>query len=72
MARILLGVSGGIAAYKACEVCRLLVRAGHEVVPMGWDPLPIANSYKTVRRVSLGVWPGELERYGPIRALICR
>ena len=24
MARILLGVSGGIAAYKACEVCRLL------------------------------------------------
>jgi phosphopantothenoylcysteine decarboxylase/phosphopantothenate--cysteine ligase len=34
MARILLGVSGGIAAYKACEVCRLLVRAGHEVVPL--------------------------------------
>src|SRR5579885_3279756 len=34
MARVLLGVSGGIAAYKACEVCRLLVRAGHEVVPL--------------------------------------
>jgi phosphopantothenoylcysteine decarboxylase/phosphopantothenate--cysteine ligase len=34
MARILLGVSGGIAAYKACEVCRLLVRGGHEVVPL--------------------------------------
>src|ERR671926_1481908 len=34
MARILLGVSGGIAAYKACEVCRLLVRAGHDVVPL--------------------------------------
>src|SRR6266566_9294824 len=34
MARILLGVSGGIAAYKACEVCRLLVKAGHEVVPL--------------------------------------
>src|SRR6266850_2130786 len=34
MARILLGVSGGIAAYKACEVCRLLVRAGHEVIPL--------------------------------------
>src|SRR4029077_5187006 len=33
MARVLLGVSGGIAAYKACEVCRLLVRRGHEVVP---------------------------------------
>jgi phosphopantothenoylcysteine decarboxylase / phosphopantothenate---cysteine ligase len=34
MARILLGVSGGIAAYKACEVCRLLVKAGHDVVPL--------------------------------------
>ena len=34
MARILLGVSGGIAAYKACEVCRLFVRGGHEVVPL--------------------------------------
>src|SRR5881392_3325199 len=34
MARILLGVSGGIAAYKACEVCRLFVKYGHEVVPL--------------------------------------
>jgi phosphopantothenoylcysteine decarboxylase / phosphopantothenate---cysteine ligase len=34
MSRILLGVTGSIAAYKACEVIRLLVRAGHEVVPI--------------------------------------
>src|SRR5947199_9179683 len=34
MARVLLGVAGGIAAYKACEVCRLLVKAGHDVVPL--------------------------------------
>src|SRR5436190_1410915 len=34
MARILLGVSGGIAAYKACELTRLLVKAGHDVVPL--------------------------------------
>jgi phosphopantothenoylcysteine decarboxylase / phosphopantothenate---cysteine ligase len=34
MARVLLGVTGGIAAYKACELCRLLVRAGHEVTPL--------------------------------------
>jgi phosphopantothenoylcysteine decarboxylase / phosphopantothenate---cysteine ligase len=34
MARILLGVSGGIAAYKACEVTRLFVKGGHEVVPL--------------------------------------
>ena len=31
MARILLGVSGGIAAYKAVELARLGIRAGHAV-----------------------------------------
>jgi hypothetical protein len=31
MARILLGVTGGIAAYKACTLVRLLARAGHDV-----------------------------------------
>jgi phosphopantothenoylcysteine decarboxylase/phosphopantothenate--cysteine ligase len=31
---VLLGVTGGIAAYKACELCRLLVKAGHEVIPL--------------------------------------
>ena len=31
MARILLGVSGGIAAYKAVEVVRLATKAGHSV-----------------------------------------
>ena len=34
MARVLLGVTGGIAAYKACELTRLFVRAGHEVTPI--------------------------------------
>jgi phosphopantothenoylcysteine decarboxylase/phosphopantothenate--cysteine ligase len=34
MSRILLGVTGGIAAYKACELCRLLVKEGHDVVPL--------------------------------------
>jgi phosphopantothenoylcysteine decarboxylase / phosphopantothenate---cysteine ligase len=34
MARVLVGVSGGIAAYKACDLTRLLVRAGHDVVPL--------------------------------------
>ena len=32
--RILLGVTGGIAAYKACTLVRLLVRAGHDVYPI--------------------------------------
>jgi phosphopantothenoylcysteine decarboxylase/phosphopantothenate--cysteine ligase len=34
VARILVGVTGGIAAYKACELVRLLVRDGHEVIPL--------------------------------------
>ena len=34
MARVLLGVTGGIAAYKACELLRLLVTDGHEVTPL--------------------------------------
>ena len=34
MARVLVGVTGGIAAYKACEVVRLLVKGGHDVVPL--------------------------------------
>jgi phosphopantothenoylcysteine decarboxylase / phosphopantothenate---cysteine ligase len=32
--RIVLGVTGGIAAYKAIEVCRLLVDAGAHVAPV--------------------------------------
>jgi phosphopantothenoylcysteine decarboxylase/phosphopantothenate--cysteine ligase len=31
VSRIALGISGGIAAYKACELVRALVRGGHEV-----------------------------------------
>ncbi|MEO5576554.1 MAG: bifunctional phosphopantothenoylcysteine decarboxylase/phosphopantothenate--cysteine ligase CoaBC [Gaiellaceae bacterium] len=34
MTRILLGITGGIAAYKACELVRLLVKAGHDVLPL--------------------------------------
>ena len=31
MSRVVLGVSGGIAAYKACELLRQLTESGHEV-----------------------------------------
>jgi phosphopantothenoylcysteine decarboxylase / phosphopantothenate---cysteine ligase len=34
MARVLIGVTGGIAAYKACDLVRLFVKGGHEVVPL--------------------------------------
>ena len=35
--RIVLGVTGGIAAYKAVELCRRLVNAGAHVVPVMTD-----------------------------------
>src|SRR5436305_7078410 len=53
MARILLGVAGGIAAYKACELCRLLVKAGHEVVPLvtpGGERFVSAETFRALAR----------------------
>src|ERR1700759_4048830 len=53
MARILLGVSGGIAAYKACELCRLLVKDGHEVVPLvtpGAERFVTAETFRALAR----------------------
>src|SRR5215210_428658 len=46
VARVLLGVTGGIAAYKACELLRLLVRAGHEVTPI---VTPEAETFVTAK-----------------------
>jgi phosphopantothenoylcysteine decarboxylase/phosphopantothenate--cysteine ligase len=46
MARVLLGVTGGIAAYKAAELARLLVKAGHEVTPILTDE---AETFVTAR-----------------------
>jgi phosphopantothenoylcysteine decarboxylase/phosphopantothenate--cysteine ligase len=46
MASVILGVTGGIAAYKACELARLLVKAGHEVTPV---LTPEAESFVTAR-----------------------
>jgi phosphopantothenoylcysteine decarboxylase/phosphopantothenate--cysteine ligase len=53
MARVLLGVSGGIAAYKACEVCRLLVKGGHDVVPLltpGAEQFVSAKTFQALAR----------------------
>jgi phosphopantothenoylcysteine decarboxylase / phosphopantothenate---cysteine ligase len=54
MARVLQGVSGGIAAYKACELTRLLVRAGHDVVPLltaGAERFVTAETFRALARV---------------------
>jgi phosphopantothenoylcysteine decarboxylase/phosphopantothenate--cysteine ligase len=53
MARVLLGVSGGIAAYKACEACRLLVKGGHDVVPLvtpGAERFVTAETFRALAR----------------------
>jgi phosphopantothenoylcysteine decarboxylase / phosphopantothenate---cysteine ligase len=34
MARVLVGVTGAIASYKACDLVRLFVKGGHEVMPL--------------------------------------
>ena len=55
MARILLGITGGIAAYKACELLRLLVRAGHEVLPLptpGAERFVAAQTFYALARTS--------------------
>jgi len=55
MARVLVGVTGGIAAYKACELVRLLVKAGHEVVPLvtpGADRFVRAETFFALARRS--------------------
>src|SRR3954468_20681771 len=57
MARILLGVTGGIAAYKACEVCRLFVKGGHEVVPLvtpGAERFVTAETFTALARRPAG------------------
>ena len=53
MARVLVGVTGGIAAYKACELTRLLVKAGHDVVPLvtpGAERFVTAETFNALAR----------------------
>ena len=60
MARVLLGVTGGIAAYKACELARLLVRAGHEVTPIVTPEAETFVSAKTFEALARREAPREL------------
>ncbi len=53
MARVLLGVTGGIAAYKACELCRLFVKDGNDVVPLvtpGAERFVTAETFRALAR----------------------
>jgi phosphopantothenoylcysteine decarboxylase / phosphopantothenate---cysteine ligase len=60
MARVLLGVTGGIAAYKACELARLVVRAGHEVTPVLTPEAETFVSAKTFEALARREAPREL------------
>jgi phosphopantothenoylcysteine decarboxylase/phosphopantothenate--cysteine ligase len=60
VARILLGVTGGIASYKACELVRLFVRAGHEVIPLvtpGAERFVTAETFNALARRPAGESP---------------
>jgi phosphopantothenoylcysteine decarboxylase / phosphopantothenate---cysteine ligase len=60
VARILLGVTGGIAAYKACELLRLLVKDGHEVIPIvtrGADRFVRRETFEALARRPRGESP---------------
>ena len=53
MSKIVLGVTGSIAAYKAIDICSLLVKAGHDVrVVLTVDALRFATPlpFKTLSR----------------------
>ena len=55
--RILLGIGGGVAAYKAIELVRILRRAGAEIAPV-----PTANGRKFVTPVALQAVAGRRPR----------
>jgi phosphopantothenoylcysteine decarboxylase / phosphopantothenate---cysteine ligase len=60
MARVLLGITGGIAAYKACELVRLLVQAGHDVHPLptpGAERFVAAETFFALARKERGAEP---------------
>jgi len=64
MARILLGVTGSIAAYKAADLCSRLVKAGHEVTVVmtrGATQLvgPLTFASLTGRPVLTNMWDRE-------------
>jgi phosphopantothenoylcysteine decarboxylase/phosphopantothenate--cysteine ligase len=57
---VIVGVSGGIAAYKACELCRLLVRDGNDVTPILTPGAEGFVSAKTFEALARREMPSEL------------
>ena len=74
---ILVGVTGGIAAYRTCELVRLFVRAGYDVYPLvtpGAEEFVRAQTFYALARVSPAEGPyphlrrGELYVIAPLTA----
>ena len=62
--RIVLGVTGGIAAYKAVEVCRRLVDGGAHVIPVMTEAAtrfvgPVTLSAVASEKVRTSLWDGD-------------
>jgi phosphopantothenoylcysteine decarboxylase / phosphopantothenate---cysteine ligase len=60
MTRVVLGVTGGIAAYKACELTRLLVKAKYEVTPVLTDEAERFVAARTFEALARCEQPREL------------
>ncbi len=74
--RILLAVSGGIAAYKAAELARLLVKSGHHVIPVMTESAckflgPLTLEGVTGQRVRIAVddGPGSMDHIHDVRSI---
>jgi Asp-tRNA(Asn)/Glu-tRNA(Gln) amidotransferase A subunit family amidase len=67
-------ISLDAACRSACQrAAAALLKAGHELTPASWDPLPVARSYQVVRPASVSNMPGRPEDYGSVAgALIAR
>jgi amidase len=51
--------------HAACRrAAELLAAAGHELEPVAWDPMPVAEAYQVVRPASVATMPGEPGEYG--------
>ena len=77
MARILVGVTGGIAVYKACTLVRVLVRAGHDVYPVLTERAESFVSAETFFALAqptleLGQIRGDEDRDAPLDLLLHR
>ena len=67
--RIALVSQSPLAPDQAClaaakRAAKALEAAGHRCEPVAWDPVPVAEGYRVVRRVSIAAFPLAPEELG--------